>query len=52
MDNIARDIIETSVKAILDAMGAGVFTKEDMEFLKKLFEKALQITEKTLRGKK
>lgn len=48
MSSPASDVIKESVEKIMMAMSQGVFAKEDLESIKKVFQAGIQATDECL----
>ncbi len=48
MDNFAAELVHDAVKRITAAMSEGRFTKEDLELIKKIFQKAIEATDRAI----
>ena len=44
----ARTLVTDAVKRITIAMEEGLFTREDLEAIKRVFQKGIELTDKTL----
>lgn len=48
MDKIEVQIVDDAVKRITDVMKHGRFTREDLEMIKKLFQKGIEVTDRAI----